>query len=140
MRPAARPTLRAATAGRRGRHRKTGGRPQRGRAAQHHGPAQACPPSCTVLVIEGTSLHQCGTNHCPASGSQYVVVQVQQACRPQRLPGPSGPDDVALRAAAGYSFFSRRMPSIIGCQPKTSVTMKPSMRMSVGLLSLMVDL
>jgi hypothetical protein len=39
-----------------------------------------------------------------------------------------------------YSLFSRRMPSIIGCQPNTSETMKASMRRSPGPLSLMVDL
>ena len=39
-----------------------------------------------------------------------------------------------------FSPSSRRMPSIIGCQPNTSETMKASMRMSVGLLSLTVDL
>ena len=35
------------------------------------------PPACTVVVIEGTSLHQCGTTYYKASGTQYVVVQVQ---------------------------------------------------------------
>jgi hypothetical protein len=35
------------------------------------------PPACTVVVIEGTSLHQCGTTYYQASGTQYVVVQVQ---------------------------------------------------------------
>jgi hypothetical protein len=35
------------------------------------------PPSCTVVVIEGTSLHQCGTTYYQASGTQYVVVNVQ---------------------------------------------------------------
>lgn len=35
------------------------------------------PPSCTVVVIEGTSLHQCGATYYQASGSQYVVVNVQ---------------------------------------------------------------
>ena len=35
------------------------------------------PPSCTVIVIEGTSLHQCGGTYYQASGSQYVVVIVQ---------------------------------------------------------------
>jgi hypothetical protein len=35
------------------------------------------PPSCTVVVIEGTSLHQCGTTYYQTSGTQYVVVQVQ---------------------------------------------------------------
>ena len=35
------------------------------------------PPACTVVVIEGTSLHQCGTTYYQASGSQFVVVNVQ---------------------------------------------------------------
>ena len=35
------------------------------------------PPACTVVVIEGTSLHQCGTTYYQASGTQYVVVNVQ---------------------------------------------------------------
>lgn len=34
------------------------------------------PPSCTVIVIEGTSLHQCGTTYYQASGTQFVVVNV----------------------------------------------------------------
>jgi len=34
------------------------------------------PPSCTVVVIEGTSLQQCGGTYYQASGSQYVVVNV----------------------------------------------------------------
>jgi hypothetical protein len=34
------------------------------------------PPSCTVVVIEGTTLHQCGTTYYQASGTQYVVVKV----------------------------------------------------------------
>jgi hypothetical protein len=37
----------------------------------------ALPPNCTVVVIEGTSLHQCGTTYYQTSGSQYVVVKVQ---------------------------------------------------------------
>ncbi|MDZ7589348.1 MAG: hypothetical protein U5L05_01375 [Rubrivivax sp.] len=37
----------------------------------------ALPPACTVVVIEGTSLHQCGTTYYQASGAQYVVVNVQ---------------------------------------------------------------
>jgi len=28
-------------------------------------------------VIEGTSLHQCGTTYYQASGTQYVVVKVE---------------------------------------------------------------
>jgi hypothetical protein len=35
------------------------------------------PPSCTVIVIEGTTLHQCGTTYYQASGTQYVVVKVE---------------------------------------------------------------
>lgn len=35
------------------------------------------PPACTVIVIEGTTLHQCGTTYYQASGTQYVVVNVQ---------------------------------------------------------------
>jgi hypothetical protein len=35
------------------------------------------PPACTVVVIEGTTLHQCGTTYYQASGTQYVVVNVQ---------------------------------------------------------------
>ena len=35
------------------------------------------PPSCTVIVIEGTTLQQCGSTYYQASGSQYVVVNVQ---------------------------------------------------------------
>ena len=39
-----------------------------------------------------------------------------------------------------YSLFSRRMPSMSGCHPNTSVTMQLSMRRSPGELSLRVDL
>jgi len=35
------------------------------------------PPACTVIVIEGTSLHQCGGTYYQASGTQYVVVNVE---------------------------------------------------------------
>jgi len=35
------------------------------------------PPSCTVIVIEGTTLHQCGTTYYQASGTQDVVVKVE---------------------------------------------------------------
>jgi len=35
------------------------------------------PPSCTVVVIEGATLHLCGTTYYQASGTQYVVVNVQ---------------------------------------------------------------
>jgi hypothetical protein len=34
------------------------------------------PPACTVVVIEGTTLHLCGTTYYQASGTQYVVVKV----------------------------------------------------------------
>ena len=34
------------------------------------------PQSCTTVVIEGATLHQCGTTYYQASGSQYVVVKV----------------------------------------------------------------
>jgi hypothetical protein len=35
------------------------------------------PPSCTVVVIEGATLYLCGTTYYQASGTQYVVVNVQ---------------------------------------------------------------
>lgn len=34
------------------------------------------PPSCTTIVVEGTTLQQCGSTYYQASGSQYVVVNV----------------------------------------------------------------
>jgi hypothetical protein len=34
------------------------------------------PPACTVVVVEGTSLHMCGGTYYQASGTQYVVVNV----------------------------------------------------------------
>jgi hypothetical protein len=34
------------------------------------------PPSCTTVVIEGTTLRQCGGTDYQASGSQYQVVTV----------------------------------------------------------------
>jgi hypothetical protein len=37
----------------------------------------ALPPACTVVVIEGATLHQCGTTYYQPSGTQYVVVNVQ---------------------------------------------------------------
>ncbi len=37
----------------------------------------ALPPACTVIVIEGTTLHQCGATYYQPSGTQYVVVNVQ---------------------------------------------------------------
>jgi hypothetical protein len=35
------------------------------------------PPACTVVVIEGTTLHQCGATYYQPSGTQYVVVKVE---------------------------------------------------------------
>ena len=35
------------------------------------------PPACTVVVVEGTSLHMCGGTYYQASGTQYVIVNVQ---------------------------------------------------------------
>ena len=35
------------------------------------------PPACTVVVVEGTSLHLCGGTYYQASGTQYVVVNVE---------------------------------------------------------------
>lgn len=35
------------------------------------------PPACTVVVIEGTTLHMCGSTYYQASGTQYVVVNVK---------------------------------------------------------------
>ena len=35
------------------------------------------PAGCRTLVIEGTTLHQCGATYYQASGGQYVVVKVQ---------------------------------------------------------------
>ena len=36
------------------------------------------PPSgCTTIVIEGTTLQQCGGTYYQASGTQYVIVNVQ---------------------------------------------------------------
>lgn len=35
------------------------------------------PPACTVVVIEGTTLHQCGGTYYQPYGAQYVVVNVQ---------------------------------------------------------------
>jgi hypothetical protein len=34
------------------------------------------PPKCTVVVIEGTTLQQCGGTYYQPSGTQYVVVHV----------------------------------------------------------------
>jgi len=35
------------------------------------------PPACTVVVIEGTTLQQCGGTYYQPSGNQYVIVNVQ---------------------------------------------------------------
>lgn len=35
------------------------------------------PAGCRTVIIEGTTLHQCGTTYYQATGSQYVVVEVQ---------------------------------------------------------------
>lgn len=34
------------------------------------------PASCTVVVVDGASLHLCGSTYYQASGNQYVVVNV----------------------------------------------------------------
>ena len=36
----------------------------------------ALPAGCQTVVIEGTTLHQCGGTYYQASGSQYEVVEV----------------------------------------------------------------
>jgi hypothetical protein len=35
------------------------------------------PPACTTVVIEGTSLYECGGTYYQRSGNQYVVVNVE---------------------------------------------------------------
>lgn len=35
------------------------------------------PTACTVVVIEGTTLHQCGATYYKPYGTQFVVVNVQ---------------------------------------------------------------
>jgi hypothetical protein len=35
------------------------------------------PPACTTVVIEGTTLQQCGGQYYQASGTQYVVVNIE---------------------------------------------------------------
>jgi len=35
------------------------------------------PPACTVVVVEGTSLHLCGGTYYQPYGTQYVVVHVE---------------------------------------------------------------
>jgi hypothetical protein len=39
--------------------------------------AATLPRGCTTVVIEGTSLYQCGTTYYQAAGTQYVVVRVE---------------------------------------------------------------
>ena len=38
--------------------------------------AATLPAGCTTVVIEGTTLHQCGGAYYQSSGSQYVIVNV----------------------------------------------------------------
>jgi hypothetical protein len=35
------------------------------------------PTNCTTVIVEGTTLHQCGGTYYRPSGSQYVVVEVR---------------------------------------------------------------
>ena len=35
------------------------------------------PPSCTVVVVEDTTLHLCGSTYYQQQGTQYVVVNVE---------------------------------------------------------------
>ena len=35
------------------------------------------PPACTVVVVEGTTLHMCGGTYYQPYGTQYVVVNVK---------------------------------------------------------------
>jgi hypothetical protein len=37
----------------------------------------ALPAGCQTVVVEGTTLNQCGSTYYQASGSQYEVVQVE---------------------------------------------------------------
>ncbi len=39
--------------------------------------AAALPVGCSTVVINGTTLHQCGATYYQASGTQYVVVNVE---------------------------------------------------------------
>jgi hypothetical protein len=38
--------------------------------------AATLPVGCTTVIIEGTSLYQCGATYYQSSGNQYVVVNV----------------------------------------------------------------
>jgi hypothetical protein len=35
------------------------------------------PPACTIVVVEGTTLHMCGSTYYQPYGTQYVVVTVK---------------------------------------------------------------
>ena len=35
------------------------------------------PPGCTTVVMEGMTLHQCGTTYYQPYGNQFVVVEVE---------------------------------------------------------------
>jgi hypothetical protein len=37
----------------------------------------ALPAGCQTVVVEGTTLNQCGSTYYQASGSQYEVVEVE---------------------------------------------------------------
>lgn len=37
----------------------------------------ALPPACTIVVVEGTTLHMCGGTYYQPYGTQYVVVTVK---------------------------------------------------------------
>ena len=37
----------------------------------------ALPRGCTTVIMEGATLHQCGTTYYQPYGSQYVVVNIQ---------------------------------------------------------------
>lgn len=39
--------------------------------------AATLPRGCTTVIIDGTTLHQCGTTYYQSSGSQYVIVRVE---------------------------------------------------------------
>ncbi|MFZ1539650.1 MAG: hypothetical protein WAT23_19995 [Chromatiaceae bacterium] len=39
--------------------------------------AATLPAGCRTVIIEGTSLHQCGGTYYQTSGSRYVVVRVE---------------------------------------------------------------
>ena len=39
--------------------------------------AATLPAGCQTILVEGTTLYQCGSTYYQASGSQYEVVQIQ---------------------------------------------------------------